>query len=331
VKLAFFVSSIGTEKPEYTTTRLARAAVKLGHEVFYVAAGGFCHGPEDAMGTVARPAPSDASLDLEDFCDQMQEAEPVYLDMTELGAVMLRNDPSEDIEDRPWAVDVGIVFGQLAMSHGVTVVNDPLWLSKAANKLYMEEFPSEVRPKTLVARDIDAIKRFVEGLNGKAVLKPLLGAKGQSVFFVQGPDDPNLNQIIDTIRSDGYVVAQEFLEGAEDGDVRFFMLNGEPLRSNGSFAAFRRRPAEGDLRSNISAGGKSEAVDIGEDELKVARTIGPKLAADGMFLAGLDIVGDKLVEVNVQSPGGLGSIEAFTGIDFAPIVIEALVKRAEAV
>jgi glutathione synthase len=328
MKLAFFVSNIKTERPEYTTTRLARAAVRLGHEAYYISAGGFCHGPEDSMGTVARQAPDDGDLELEDFSELTQESDPVYVDMRDMGAVMLRNDPSEDIEERPWAVDVGIVFGQLAMNHGVTVVNDPLWLSKAANKLYMEEFPAEVRPKTLVARDQDAIKRFIESVDGKAVLKPLLGAKGQSVFFVQGPDDPNLNQIIDTIRADGYIVAQEFIEGAEEGDVRFFMMNGEPLRSNGKIAAFRRRPAEGELRSNISAGGKSEAVDITDEHMKVATTVGPKLAADGMFFAGLDIVDDKLVEVNVQSPGGLGGVEAFTGIDFAPIIIEALVERA---
>lgn len=327
MKLGFFVNETEQEKPEYTTTRLARAAAELGHTVFYVGAGDFTYQPNGDV-RVQSKACARPHRNREEFLNTIQTCDTRDLDLAELDALMLRNDPVEDLEDRPWATACHIVFGHTAQNFGTFVVNDPAGLARAANKLYMHEFPIEVRPQTLIARDEDRIKDFVRSLGGKAVMKPLIGSKGDSVFFVQGPDDPNLNQMLTAVREHGYVVAQEFLEAAHDGDIRFFLLDGEPLEKDGHYAAFRRRPPDDDLRSNMSAGGTAEAVEITERELAVLEAVGPKLKADGIFLAGIDIVGDKVVEANVETPGGLESVERFTGIDFAPVIIEALVERA---
>jgi glutathione synthase len=106
-------------------------------------------------------------------------------------------------------------------------------------------------------------------------------------------------------------------------------MNGRPLEIDGKYAALRRVAASDDIRSNIHAGGKAEAVEIGKTELEVAEMIRPKLIADGMFLVGIDIVGNKILEVNVFSPGNLGSCSRLAGVDFAVPIIESLERKVE--
>jgi glutathione synthase len=147
------------------------------------------------------------------------------------------------------------------------------------------------------------------------------------VFLVRPSDIPNLNQMIDAVSRDGYVIAQEYLSRAEDGDVRLFMMNGVPLQSKGHFAAFRRIRAGGDLRSNVHVGGEKAAAVVDATILRVAEIVRPKLVQDGMFLVGLDVVGDKLMEINVFSPGGLGNAQLFEKVNFSSLVIEAIERK----
>ena len=247
----------------------------------------------------------------------------------DLDVLMLRNDPSDDALDRPWAQTSGILFGQVAAANGVLVVNDPVHLADAINKTYFQHFPEEVRPKTLISRDFDIIKEFISDCGNRAVLKPLQGSGGQGVFLVDEGEQQNVNQIIETIVRDGYVVAQEYLEAAVDGDVRMFVMNGEPLKVDGSYAAFRRVNENADVRSNMHAGGKAKTVDVTKEMLRLVDMVKPKLVEDGMFLVGLDIVGDKLMEVNVFSPGGIGSAGHLEDINFADAIIESLEHKVE--
>jgi glutathione synthase len=186
-----------------------------------------------------------------------------------------------------------------------------------------------VRPRTLISRDRREITEFVHELGDAAVLKPLQGSGGASVFMVTGDEAPNLNQMIDAISRDGYVVAQEALPEAADGDVRLFVMNGEPLRLGKVYAAFRRVNTGPDLRSNMHVGGKARRVKVTDAMLAACDAARPKLIADGMFLVGLDIVGDKLMEVNVFSPGGLGTCEKLYGVNFADAVVAALERKVE--
>ncbi len=243
--------------------------------------------------------------------------------------VLLRNDPADDAVDRAWAVTAGVAFGQLTSASGVFVMNDPGHLAHALNKAYFQHFPEVVRPRTLISRDEAMITEFVADLGGKAVLKPLQGSGGSSVFLVTDEESPNLNQIIDAISRDGYVVAQECLPEAEDGDVRVFVMNGEPLVHDGHVAAFRRVNEGPDMRSNMSAGGKAVKVQVTDEMLHLINIVRPKLLDDGMFLVGLDLVGDKLMEVNVFSPGGLGSCQRLYGAHFAEAVISDLERKVE--
>ncbi|MGH8914402.1 MAG: glutathione synthase, partial [Acidimicrobiia bacterium] len=263
---------------------------------------------------------------LKNFLEDIQnpEATADLISVDDLDVLMLRNDPSEDAVERPWAQASGVLFGQLAAAAGVLVVNDPVHLADALNKTYFQHFPEEVRPRTLISRTGADIKDFVKDLGGRAVLKPLQGSGGQGVFLVTGKKRQNLNQIIETITRDGFVVVQEYLREAERGDVRLFVMNGLPLEVGGKVAAFRRVNDDDDVRSNMHVGGRAEKVKVTDDILKVVGLARPKLIKDGMFLVGLDIVGDKLMEANVFSPGGLGSASSLYEVDFASAVIEAL-------
>ncbi len=204
------------------------------------------------------------------------------------------------------------------------MLNDPTGLSKALNKLYFQHFPEEIRPQTLITRDAEEVRRFVVEHEGATVLKPLQGSGGHNVFLVDADTVANLQQMIDAIHRDGYIVAQEYLPASAHGDIRLFLMNGRPLTSDGHYAAFRRKRAPEDFRSNVNVGGQPVPAEIGENELRIAELVRPKLVQDGMFLAGLDIVGDKLMEVNVFSPAGLITTNNLTGVDFASTVIEAL-------
>jgi glutathione synthase len=247
----------------------------------------------------------------------------------DLDVLMLRNVPSDDFLSRPWATTVATEFGRLASRQGVIVVNDPNGLAQAGSKMYFQLFPEEVRPRTLITRDREEIKAFARAENGTIVLKPLQGSGGASVFLVRPDDVPNLNQMIDAVSRDGFVIAQQYLPAASEGDTRLFVMNGRPLRVKGKYAAFRRVRRGGDMRSNIHAGGRLAEAEIGDVALRIAEIVRPKLVQDGMFLVGLDIVGDKLMEINVFSPGGLGSAQKFTKTNFSRHVVEALDRKVQ--
>ena len=323
MKLAMFVNDVATEKPEYTTTRLARAAVDRGHDVWYMGAGDFAYDPDDALRAQACRTQA-GHTDLAEFLGSLK---PERFTVEELDALWLRSDPADDVPDRAWAQTAGILFGGLAERRGVTVVNNQAGLSLAMNKLYLHHFPAEVRPATLITRHPEEVSAFVESHGGRAVIKPLQGSGGQGVFIVSEDDTVNLDQMIDAVTRDGYLIVQEQLPAAADGDTRLFLLDGKPLQCDGVYAAFRRVPGEGEARANMTAGASVEAAEVDDTMLHLAGMVGPRLAEDGMFLAGLDIVGDRILEINVFSPGGLGSVESLTGVDFNEIVVAALEEK----
>ena len=325
MRIAFFVNDVRSEKESFTTTRLALAATGRQHEVFYIDAEHFQLDDEGLRAGAFR-VPQD--VDDRDALLMAVSSEDAREDVSieGLDVLMLRNNPG-DTADRPWAHDTGLIFGGVAESRGVIVLNDPSGSYKALNKMYLAMVPAEIRPRTLITRDSGEIKLFVEAQGGRAILKPLAGFGGQNVFLVNPEEESNVNQMIDAVKRDGYVIVQEYLPAAEEGDIRLILVNGRPLEVDGKLAAFRRVPADEDLRSNMAAGGTPEAVEMNDDLMKVAEVIRPKLVADGMFFVGLDIAKDKLLELNVFSPGGLGSPEKLTGVDFAPAVVEAIERK----
>lgn len=329
MRIAFFVNSLEGETANYSTTHLALAALNRGHEICYLTPADFVLRPDDSLVIRALTLPSSNYKKAETlFRDLQSKTSVTTLDVSEIDVLMLRNDPSEDATERPWAAHVGAIFGRMAAERGVIVLNDPDGLARAMNKLYFQEFPASVRPETLISKSIEEIRAFIEDQPQGVILKPLQGSGGKNVFKIASPKEANLNQIFEAVSEEGYLIAQGFMPEAAEGDVRFFLMNGIPLQRHGKFAAFRRAPAKGEIRSNIHAGGSAEKIAVSDIMLEIAETVRPKLLQDGMFLVGLDIVGEKLLEINVFTPGGLNNLSQMYETDFAHSVILAIENKA---
>ncbi len=327
MKLGIVVNVMGSDDKGATTYRLAAEALNAGHEVWLVSTGNLAYNPDDTIGGLARTAPppkgsgytSEKLLAVLNGPDAINE----WVTLDDLDILLLRSNPSVQ---SAWAQGAGIHFGRLAMRRGVIVLNDPNGLSKAMNKLYLQTFPESVRPRTLVTRDHGRIEEFLDE-EGRMIIKPLQGSGGTGVFIVNKDNRDNLQDIINSVSRDGYLIAQEYLPAAAEGDTRLFVMNGRPLRYKGKLAAFRRVRTGDDVRSNIHAGGKLRRAEVTDEMLALADVVRPRLVEDGMFLVGLDIVGDKLMEINVFTPGGLGSAQMFEKVDFSRAVLDALEQK----
>ena len=219
------------------------------------------------------------------------------------------------------------------------VMNDIDGLRVANNKLYTASFHDvhgEYTPATHVSKNREYLERiFEESECNKMILKPLAGFGGRGVIVLEKGARHNFSSLLDFyiggdgIQGGNYVILQDYVQGAEEGDVRILMLNGEPI------GAMRRIPAEGDVRSNIHAGGHEVKHQLTRREKNLCRYIGPKLVRDGLYLTGIDVIAGKLIEVNVLSPGGISRINKlnrirlqFEIIDFIESVVNAKEQRA---
>ena len=326
MKLGIVVNVMDSDEAGATTYRFAADAVNAGHEVWVMSTGNLAYHPDDTVGAFARSVPQGRYTSSQ-FLDVFKSGKAIdkWITLDDLDVLLLRSNPSVQ---RAWAQSSGIHFGRLAMRHGVIVLNDPNGLAKAMNKLYLQTFPEKVRPRTLVTRSLGRIEKFLDE-EGAIILKPLQGSGGAGVFIVRNDEEHNLEEIFESVKRDGYVIAQEYLPAAAEGDTRLFLMNGIPLRHKGKYAAFRRIRTGDDIRSNIHAGGRLRRAELNDTMFQLADMVRPRLVEDGMFLVGLDIVGDKLMEINVFSPGGFGSAQKFEKVNFAEAVLEALQRKVD--
>jgi len=331
MKIAFVINNILTEWPDYTTTHLAYEAKKLEHEVWYMNVSDFSYDSDENVHANAYSAALVDMASVTSFINSIRNSDKskYYINVAELDVLMLRNDPAEDAQTRPWARLAGINFSRFAILNNVLVLNDPDGLSKAINKLYLQIFPKEIRPETLITLDKKQIKEFAEKW-GTIVIKPLVGSGGRNVFLLRSEDRPNMNQMLESVSRDGYIIAQEYLPEAVNGDVRVFLMNGELLKVDDKIAAFRRVRKNGDMRSNMTAGATSAPYEGSSTSLNdLANKISPIVKQDGLFLTGIDVVGDKIMEINVFSPGGIESANNFNGVNYTIAIINNIQNKVE--
>ena len=329
MRIGFFVNDVATEKPNYTTTRLALAASNRGHEVWLISAGDFTYDADESIKAWARAAVNSKYGSGTTYLAAVrgEKAQVKRITVDDLDVLMLRNNPAVETGHRSWAQTAGIIFGRVAMRRGLIVLNDPNALAGALDKMYIQLLPEEIRPRTVITRDRTEIKAFIEAVGGNALLKNLQGTASETIFQVTPNNRANLNQIVEAITRDGYAVAQEFLAAAESGTTRLFLLNGEPLRYKNKYAAFRWQRSEEAMHADIHASGTAEPVKLGAVDFSIAEAVRPRLVQDGIFLAGLHIVGGKLVDIDVFSPGGLGNAQTFEKVNFSEAVIIALERK----
>jgi glutathione synthase len=252
-----------------------------------------------------------------------QAADPWYeergseqLPLSRFSAVLMRKDPPFDIE----YLNATLLLSR-AVAEGARVINDPQALRDHNEKLAIAEFAQFIVP-TLVTRDIAAIKRF-HGEHGDIVVKPLDGMGGTGVFRLTATD-PNLNSILETLTAQGTrsAMAQRYIPQIVDGDKRILLIAGEAVPY-----CLARIPAPGESRGNLAAGGTGRAQPLSENDRRIAAQLGPALAARGLLLVGLDVIGDFLTEVNVTSPTCFVEIAEQTGFDVAGMFIDAVERE----
>jgi glutathione synthase len=226
---------------------------------------------------------------------------PQDASVADFDAVLIRKDPP---------FDQAYLYATLLLEHArgkTLLVNDPRGLRDANEKLYALQFPDFV-PRTLVSADRERLLAFVAEVGGRAVIKPLDGAGGMGVLGLS-VGDHNARSIVDMLTGEGRRLAmlQEYLPAVREGDKRILLLDGEPL------GAILRVPRADDLRSNIHVGGNVVPAELTAAEQAMVRAMGPRLRADGLWFVGLDVIGERLTEVNVTSPTGIQQLSRFTG------------------
>lgn len=317
-----------TMEPAQTTSLLTDRLALDGHETWVASVGGLEMSPRGQLrvrGTRARPRED------ESVARWLFRLRRLRRDTVEVGAgdvVLVRLNPARD-RHRAWAHETALALLREAEQQGILILNSPNGLTHAGHKLYLARLPARFRPPTLVSRDPTAIREFLME-HETCVTKPVTGTRGRDVFRIDRDDTQNLNQIVDVLTRDGYAMVQPYVEGAEEGDVRLIVMDGKLLTVDGKPAAIRRVPGPGDFRSNVHVGGTPAAAEVTPLMHELCAEAGPMLAADGLFLAGLDVIGSSVVEVNAWSPGGLYDAERLTGVDFIGAVTGALVAAAEA-
>jgi len=290
-----------------TTFAMLLEAQRRGHRLHYVRPGGLSlHGGSAAAVT----APLEVRDDPADWFSLGQ------FGSTRFGpgqVVLMRKDPPFDGE---YLYDTHVLG--IAQSAGALVVNDPQGLRDFNEKLAALLFP-QCCPPTLVSRNTAELKAFVLE-HGQAVLKPLDGMGGRSIFR-SGTGDPNLNVILETLTDGGrhLALAQRFIPDISAGDKRILLVDGEPVDY-----CLARIPQGDEFRGNLAAGGRGEGRPLSERDRWIAAQVGPEMKRRGMRFVGLDVIGDYLTEVNVTSPTCVRELDAQFGLNIAGQLFDAI-------
>ena len=287
---------------------MMRAAQARGHQVWATTV--------DALAWMTDSGVQADALRLQLADDDQQwfaEVARATVRLADVDAVLMRKDPPFDIEyvTATWLLEQ-------AEREGARVFNRPAALRDHSEKIALAEFARFV-PKTLVTRDARQLAAFIDA-GRDTILKPLDGMGGSGVFRVRA-DDPNRNVIIETLTGDGArtVMAQAYLPAIAEGDKRILIVGGDVVPY-----ALARLARPGETRANLAAGGTGVARPLTPRDREIAETLAPVLAARGLLLVGLDVIGEHLTEINVTSPTCMVEIRTQTGFDVAAMFITAL-------
>lgn len=294
-----------------TTFVLMLEAQRRGHQVYYMELddlfirGGTAHGRHRRL-QLARGTPH---YELGDFAVGALE---------DFDSVWMRKDPPFDMKFF-FATHLLSLIDQ----RNCFVMNHPKGLREANEKLYALRFPEQI-PQTLVSSNMAQLKAFMDELGGEMIVKPLDGCGGSGVFYLH-EQDRNTNSILEAATDNGrrLIMGQRYLPEIRQGDKRIIVLNGEPL------GAVLRVPLESETRGNIHVGGTCVKTEVTARDREICAALAPLLRADGLYFAGLDVIGNFLTEVNVTSPTGIQEVNALDGVCLESQVIDFVEQQME--
>ena len=280
-----------------TTFGFLLAAQARGHDVYYC---NLRHLFTDSRGGVAESAPLRVIHQADDFFELGPWAD---VPLSDFHTVWMRKDPP---------VDRAFLHATYILDHAgpdTLVLNNPTGLRDANEKIYALNFP-EFIPQTLVTRQPARIRAWLGARDEPLIVKPVDGHGGAGIFRLERADR-NVASILETLTEDGtkWVMAQDYLPAAREGDKRIIMIDGEPC------GAIMRVPRGDDHRGNIHVGGTVHATELTPREREICAAVGPRLRADGLSFVGLDVIGGYLTEINVTSPTGIREIKNLGGRD----------------
>jgi glutathione synthase len=314
MKFAFILDPLEHLKAyKDSSVAMMRAAQASGHEVWAIMR------PALAWRNGAVQAAASRLTVRADHHDWFEAQAPVEAPLDAFDAVLMRQDPPFDMEyvAATWLLE-------RAQADGVRVFNSPRAVRDHSEKLAILEFPQFI-PETVVAREPETLQAFIDAA-GDAILKPIDGMGGSQVFRVRR-DDPNRNVIVETLTGHGArsIVAQHFVPEIARGDKRILLIGGAVVPF-----ALARIPKPGETRGNLATGGTGVAQPLTLHDREIAETLAPILHARGILLAGIDVIGDRLTEINVTSPTCFVEITQQTGFDVAGMFIDALERECKA-
>jgi glutathione synthase len=308
VEFAFILDPLDSLKAyKDTSVAMMRALQARGHALFALEQSDIFW---DSGKTQTHAHPLTMTADDDDW---YRAGELLTRPLASFAAVLMRKDPPFDME---YVYSTYLL--EAAEGEGARIFNRPRAIRDHNEKMAIAKFTEFIAP-TLVTRDAELIREFIDE-HADVILKPLDGMGGASVFRVR-QDDPNRNVIIETVGQHGAksVMAQRFIPAIADGDKRIILIAGEPVPY-----ALARIPKPGETRGNLAAGGKGVARPLSRRDREIAEGVGPRLAADGLLVVGLDVIGDYLTEVNVTSPTCFVEITQQSGFDVAGRFAQAL-------
>lgn len=312
LRVAIQMDPIGSiHLPSDSTFVLALEAQARGHELFTYQPDSLTWQPGRlfARGRCVRALRREAG-------NHVDEGELETVDLAAFDVVLIRQDPPFDME----YVTTTHLLQLLPAS--TLVVNDPQGIRDSPEKVLVLRF-AEFMPPTLVTSRPEDVVAF-QAEFGRVVVKPLYGHGGNGVFLLS-EGDPNLEPVLDLLGSAEPVIVQQYVPSVtEEGDRRIILVEGEPV------GAIDRIPKAGDIRSNLVAGGSARPAVLSDRDREICSALGPELRGRGLVLAGIDVIGGRVTEINVTSPTGIPAIERFDGINIGARFWDAVSARRTA-
>ena len=307
MKLLFIVDALATLKPyKDSSVAMMRAAAARGHGVFAAETADLLLRDGHALAACV-------ALEVRSGDDWYASTASATVALAEFDAVLMRTDPPVDTN---YLLATQLL--EVAVKNGARVLNRPSALRDFNEKLAILNFPQFIAP-TLVSAQAGDIAAFL-ATHADIIVKPLTEMGGSGIFRLTAAD-PNRNAILETLTHRGRrpIMAQRYLPEIVQGDKRILIIDGEVVPW-----ALARIPLPGETRGNLAAGGTGRAQALSPRDRDIAETIAPWAREQGLFLVGLDVIGDCLTEINVTSPTGFQEITAQTGLDVAALLIVAL-------
>jgi glutathione synthase len=317
MRLGIAISRAAAVEPTWTTAHIAEAMLAAGHTVRFIEPWDF---EVDRGGRLVARAhafdPRNAGWTRDEICQALKRrlARRCFVEVARLDVLLLRINP----------LDTAVVtFALQAEAEGVTVLNPPGTVLLTSHKAYLAGLRDVPRPATLITRSRGAAHAFAAEQPQGVVVKPARASGGRGIFRVHPGAESTLEVAMDRVThmGDGYAVVQAYLPEADQGEKRLVWLNGQLL------GGYLRERAPGEFRHNLKQGATPKPVDMTERDHELSALLTPHLLARGVWLAGVDVIGGQVVEVNTLNPGGLHLIRSFSSDDLAGPVVESLLSR----